>query len=64
MGTIVSSVTFITRNTVIDVSHLNLNLNLNLNLKPNIVAILWPLIVKEEDGLTPTQWSWNPNKNL
>ena len=48
MGTIVNSVTSITKGTGIDASHLNFNLNLNLNL--NIATISQPPKVKEEDG--------------
>ena len=49
MGIIVNSVASITKGTDIDVPPLNLNLN--------IVAVLQPLKMKEEDGLTLTQWS-------
>ena len=59
MGTTANSVASITKGIDIDALNLNLNLNsnlnLNLNLKCNIGAILQPLKVKKEDGLTPTQ---------
>ena len=57
MGTIVNSAASTTKDTGIDALHLNLNLNLNHNRNTNTEAVLLLLKVKEEDGLTPTQWS-------
>ena len=48
MGIIANSAASTTKGTDINATHLNLNLNLNLN--PNIVAVLQPPKVKEEDG--------------